>query len=226
MEPMKTQDATTPADLALRHLSDAAALLFWDADAIRVNPSEPFQLASGKFSPIYVNCRRLISEPVFLQLFTAASRLRLERAGAEIDAVAGGETAGIPFAAFLSTALAKPMVYVRKKAKGYGIASKVEGSFAKDSRVLLVEDLITDGGSKVGFLEALAEAGGKVSEALVVFDRQQGGEELLAKNGVRLHALTDRDTALRVGIEAGRLDAAARDVVENYFRDPEAWQPE
>lgn len=214
-----------PTDLALDHLRAAAALLFWRAEAIRVRPDAPFELASGKLSPIYVNCRRLISEPAFVGLFTTVARLQLERAGAQIDVFAGGETAGIPYAGFLAGALGKPMVYVRKKAKGYGMAARVEGHVEPGSRTLLVEDLITDGGSKVGFLDALAAAGAEVSEALVVFDRQQGGKELLAERGVRLHAVTDRETTLRVGVDAGLLTDDARQTVEDYFRDPDAWMP-
>ena len=216
----------TPAEKSLDRLRDAAALLLWQYEAIRVRPEEPFELASGNRSPIYVNCRRLISEPVFLGLFTAASRLLLELRGGLPDVVAGGETAGIPFASVLAAALGRPMVYVRKKAKGYGLASRVEGHVAAGSRVLLVEDLITDGGSKLGFLDALAEAGGEVRDALVVFDRQQGGAELLGEREVRLHAVTDRGAALAAGLDAGLLDGAARRSVEEYVAAPEAWHRE
>jgi len=118
------------------------------------------------------------------------------------------------------------MVYVRKKEKGYGLASRVEGRLEPGSRVLLVEDLITDGGSKLGFLDALAEAGGKVEDALVVFDREQGGAEVLGERSVRLHAVTDRSAALAAGEAAGLLDGEARRSVETYFADPEAWHRE
>ncbi len=215
-----------PAEKCLDRLREAAALLLWQYEAVRVRPEEPFRLASGNRSPIYVNCRRLISEPVFLGLFTSAARLLLERRGALPDVVAGGETAGIPFASVLASALGRPMVYVRRKAKGYGLASRVEGHLEAGSRVLLVEDLITDGGSKLGFLDALAEAGGEVGHALVVFDREQGGAELLGERGVRLHAVTDRSAALAAGEAAGLLDDEARRSVEGYFADPEAWHRE
>lgn len=217
---------STPADRCLARLREAAALLLWQHEAIRVRPDEPFRLASGNRSPIYVNCRRLVSEPVFLGLFTAAARLLLERSGALPDVVAGGETAGIPFATVLASALGRPLVYVRKKTKGYGLASRVEGHLESGEGVLLVEDLITDGGSKLGFLDALAEAGGEVTDALVVFDREQGGAEALSERGVRLHAVTGRAAALAAGEEVGLLDAEARRSVEAYFADPEAWHRE
>lgn len=216
----------TPAERCLDRLREAAALLLWQYEAVRVRPEEPFELASGNRSPVYINCRRLISEPVYLGLFTAAARLLLERRHGLPDVIAGGETAGIPFAATLASALGRPMVYVRKKAKGYGLASRVEGHLEPGSRVLLVEDLITDGGSKLGFLDALADAGGEVRHALVVFDREQGGAEVLGERGVRLHAVTDRTTALAAGEAAGLLEVEARRSVEAYFADPEAWHRE
>ncbi|MCH9649175.1 MAG: orotate phosphoribosyltransferase [Deltaproteobacteria bacterium] len=207
----------------LPRLRQAAALVFWEAEAVRLNLQEPFELASGNRSPIYINCRQVISDRAFMALFVAAARSILERAGATFDAVAGGETAGIPFAAFLAQGLDRPMLYVRKKAKGYGIASKVEGKPPQGGQILLVEDLITDGGSKLGFVDALREAGGTVTDSLVLFDRQQGGGDTLAGHEVRLHSVTDRQTVLEVAQESGLLPVEDRLAVDAYFRDPEAW---
>jgi orotate phosphoribosyltransferase len=190
------------------------ALMLWEKGAVKVNLEEPFTLASGAQSPVYVNCREVISDPVFMQLFTALSRSLLERREVAFDALAGGETAGIPFAAYLARDVGKPMLYVRKKAKGYGTASRVEGRLEPGARLLLVEDLITDGGSKLTFIEALREADGGVEDALVLFDRHQGGEALLARHGVRLHALCDRTTALTVAEQAGILGVEARREVD------------
>lgn len=211
------------SDVIVERLREAMALLLWDLEAVRVRPEDPFRLASGALSPIYVNCRRVVSDPVAMQLFAAAGRLICERRGVELDAIAGGETAGIPFAAFLASTWGRPMIYVRKKPKGYGTASQIEGHLPSGSRVLLVEDLITDGGSKAVFLDAIAAAGSRVTDSLVLFDRQQGGDALLADQGVRLHAVADRATAMRVGLGSGRLTAEARDTVEEYFQDPMAW---
>lgn len=220
----ESQDNTSTLDaLVLDRVGQALALLFWRLEAIRVSPQEPFTLASGNRSPIYVNCRRVISDPGFMQLFNAAAVLICRRHRLDFAAVAGGETAGIPFAAYLAQASSRPMVYVRKKAKGYGIASKVEGHIEPGSRVLLVEDLITDGGSKLGFLDAISAAGGRVHDVLVLFDRQQGGAVLLSEHGARLHAVVDRETTLAAGKSAGVLSADAANGVAEYFRDPAAW---
>ena len=196
---------------------------FWDAEAVRVDRESPFRLASGNRSPIYVNCRLLISDPRFMRLYTRVAAAVLGGAGVVLDAVAGGETAGIPYAAYLARHLDLPMLYVRKKAKGHGVASKVEGRLRAGWRVLLVEDLVTDGGSKVGFVEALRAAGGRVDDALVLFDRQQGGQTLLGEHAVRLHSVIDRETTLAVGEAGSALSAEARAEVERYFADPVAW---
>ena len=217
------ESASSRRDPVLSRLREAVALYLWELGAVRVRPEEPFRLASGNYSPIYVNCRRVISEPGFMQLFCATSQRLCEVRQARFEVVAGGETAGIPFAAYLAQTLAKPMVYVRKKAKGYGIASRVEGHLNAGDSVLLVEDLITDGGSKLGFLDAVAEAGGGVRDVLVLFDRQQGGDEVLGRRGARLHAVADRATTLEVGVASGVLSGSARREVESYFEDPAAW---
>lgn len=210
----------------LPRLRQAAALVFWEAEAVRLNLQKPFELASGNRSPIYINCRQVISDRAFMALFVAAARSILERADASFDAVAGGETAGIPFAAYLAQGLDLPMLYVRKKAKGYGIASKVEGKLPPGGRILLVEDLITDGGSKLGFVDALREAGGVVVDSLVLFDRQQGGADTLAQHQVRLHSVTDRQTVLEVAQESGLLALEDRQAIDAYFRDPASWHEE
>ena len=224
-----TAEAATK-DALLHHLRHAAALGLWRAGAVRVNVEEPFTLASGKQSPIYINCRRLISSPAFLGLFTAVAATLVEAGELRFDAVAGGETAGIPFAAYLARDTGKPMLYVRKQPKGYGIASRVEGVLpcaAADGgdrpRVLLVEDLITDGGSKLGFIDALREAGAVVEDALVLFDRQQGGLDTLAGHGVCLTAVTDLETALAVGTATGALDETTLATVRAYLTDPDGW---
>ncbi|MCP4653811.1 MAG: orotate phosphoribosyltransferase [bacterium] len=221
-----TRRSESPGKESLDRLREAAALLLWEYEAVVVRPDHPFRLASGNHSPIYVNCRRAISEPTLMALFSTTARLLSERRGIRSDVIAGGETAGIPFAAFLASSLARPMVYVRKQPKGHGIASRVEGHLAQGASVLLVEDLITDGGSKLGFLDAIEEAGGRVRDVLVLFDRRQGGAALLAERGVRLHAVTDRDTVLAAGESAGVLSQSARRAVDAYFRDPAVWHRE
>lgn len=209
------------ADLLRR----ATAFELWRLGAVRVSVQEPFHLASGALSPLYVNGRQVIGDPAFVRLFVAAAGAVLAAAEVRHDVVAGGETAGIPYAAFLAQAFGMPMAYLRKKPKGYGMGQRVEGALLEGRRVLLVEDLITDGGSKLAFLDAIAEGGGTVEDALVFFDRQQGGQRALSARGVRLHAITDLQTTLDCGVAAGALSADERRTVDRYLESPQDWQP-
>jgi len=207
-------------------LREAATLLLWKSGAIRINLEKPFQLVSGNFSPIYVNCRQVISDPVLMGLFTAAARLIVSREAIPVDMLAGGVTAGVPFAAYLAQALNLPLVYVRKAVKGYGIANQVEGGTPQGKRVLLVEDLITDAGSKINFIEALRDADAMVQDVLVLYDRLQGGAAALKNLGIRLHALTDMDSALVSGEQAGLFPSEAFRSVREYLSDPKKWHEE
>lgn len=207
----------------LNRFSEIASLMLWEYDAIRVNSDEPFKLASGNYSPIYINNRRIISCPCFMSLFNASTENLLERKSVEFDMVAGGETAGIPFASYLASHLAKPMLYVRKARKGYGLASLVEGGDPTDRIVLLVEDLITDAGSKIHFINAIREAGGAIEDVLVLFDREQGGSEMLKQQNIRLHSVTNLTTALEIGDKAGLITHSDYKTVKKYLDDPEKW---
>lgn len=214
------------ADKILEEMGRVVALQLWQLGAIKVNLDKPFRLVSGNYSPIYINCRQLISSPAFVDLFAASARLLCERHGIEFDVIAGGETAGIPFAAFLSRSFGRPLVYARKETKGHGLASRIEGSLAPDQLVLLVEDLITDAGSKMSFVQAIRDTGAQVKEVIVVFDRLQGGREALAKAGIRLHALADLDLALEIASQFALLSAADTGAVHDYLNSPSAWHEE
>jgi orotate phosphoribosyltransferase len=142
-------------DLATKHIEEITSLMLWRSGAIKTNTNKPFRLASGNYSPLYINCRQVISDPVFMDLFCAFSHALITWNGVRTDIVAGGETAGIPFAAYIAQRLGLPMVYVRKKAKEHGVASLVEGSIEQGTTVLLVEDLITDAASKLRFVTGI-----------------------------------------------------------------------
>ncbi|MBD3765826.1 MAG: orotate phosphoribosyltransferase [Rhodobacterales bacterium] len=204
----------------------ARALL--EIHAVHFNAATPFTLASGLPSPTYIDCRRLISFPrirSMLMDFLAATVIR--EAGFEsFDNVAGGETAGIPFAALVAERLALPMTYVRKKPKGYGRNARIEGAMAEGDRVLLVEDLTTDGGSKLSFVDAIRETGATCGHTAVIFSYGifPGTEERLAAHGVRLHHLCTWWDVLAEARAQGVFDAATLAEVEAFLQDPRAWQ--
>jgi orotate phosphoribosyltransferase len=204
-----------------RKVAEITSQFLWRHKAVQVNEKEPFRLASGEFAPIYINCRLLISFPAARDILMGLARHLCQERSIECDCVAGGETAGIPFAAWLAEKLNKPLVYVRKKPKDYGGGRLLEG--IAQGRVLLVEDLMTDGGSKIGFIEGIREAGCTVSDCLVIVDREQGGAEKLAEMGVSVHSLVGLSTCLEIGQASGLLSKDSFEEVKHYLEDPSAW---
>lgn len=211
------------SDNLLALMQRMVALHLWEIGAVKINLETPFKLVSGNYSPIYVNCRQVISSVVFADLFAAATRLLCTTRQVKYDVLAGGETAGIPLAAFLSRSFGAPMVYVRKEAKEHGIASKVEGGDVRNRTVLLVEDLITDAGSKIVFAEAIRKAGGTITDAIVIFDRLQGGEDAMREHGMALHSITTMDVALRAAETTGLLSVDDLDKIREYLESPRTW---
>jgi orotate phosphoribosyltransferase len=204
------------------------ARMLLEIRAVHFNAAEPFTLASGLPSPTYIDCRKLISYPRIrstLMDFMAVTVMR--EAGFEaFDSIAGGETAGIPFAAMVAERLALPMSYVRKKAKGYGRNARIEGVITEGSRVLLVEDLATDGGSKLSFIDAIRETGATCAHTAVIFYYGIFPEtvETLGRHGVALHYLATWWDVLAEARESGAFDAGTLAEVEAFLRDPRPWQ--
>ena len=213
----------TPEEIA--RLS-ARALL--EIKAVDFNAAEPFTYASGLKGPTYVDCRRIISFPRVrgtLMDFLAATALR--DAGFEaFTNVAGGETAGIPFGAMVAERLGLPMSYVRKKPKGYGRNARIEGRMDETDRVLLVEDLTTDGGSKLSFVDAIRDTGAQCGHTAVIFYYGIFPEttQRLADHGVRLHHLCTWWDVLAEAKEQRAFDTATLTEVEAFLHDPHGWQ--
>ncbi|MCB2129370.1 MAG: orotate phosphoribosyltransferase [Rhodobacteraceae bacterium] len=204
------------------------ARMLLEIKAVHFNAAEPFTLASGLPSPTYIDCRKLISYPrirATLMDFLAVTVMR--DAGFEaFDNIAGGETAGIPFAAMVAERLSLPMTYVRKKPKGYGRNARIEGVMTEGQRVLLVEDLTTDGGSKLSFVDAIRETGASCAHTAVIFYYGIFPEtvETLGKHGVTLHHLCTWWDVLAEARESRVFDAATLSEVEAFLTAPRAWQ--
>jgi orotate phosphoribosyltransferase len=208
-------------------IAEQTARMLIEVEAVRFMGDKPFIFTSGLASPVYTDCRRLISFPRVRQALTDFGVATIEReVGFEcFDAVAGGETAGIPFAAWFADRLGLPMLYVRKKAKGFGRNAQIEGNVIEGDSVLLVEDLATDGGSKVSFCNALRTAGTKIEHVFVVFyyDIFPDGGKVMAEAGIKLHALATWRDVLPVAKASGTFPRGTLDEVENFMRDPRAW---
>ena len=145
--------------------------LLLEINAVHFNSVTPFTLTSGLKSPVYIDCRKLISYPKARStLINFCCNIIKEKIGLDkVESLVGGETAGIPFASFLANQLELPMHYVRKKPKGFGVNSYIEGNNITGKKVILVEDLTTDGGSKIKFCNSIRKAGAEVEETIVLF---------------------------------------------------------
>jgi orotate phosphoribosyltransferase len=208
-------------------IAKLTAKMLLEIGAINFRPNDPYILTSGKASPVYIDCRKIISFPrVRATLMDFGASVILRDIGFEsIDAIAGGETAGIPFAAWLSERLSLPMQYVRKKPKGFGRDAQIEGLLTEGDKVLLVEDLTTDGGSKITFCDALRKAGAEVTDTFVIFfyDIFPGTREKLAEAGINLHSLTTWWDVLEVCKESGEMDDQSLAEIEAFLNAPEEW---
>jgi orotate phosphoribosyltransferase len=208
-------------------ISEQAAKMLLEIKAVHFYSDQPFFFTSGWASPVYIDCRKIISYPRLrsaLMDFAAATIVR-DIGYESIDNVAGGETAGIPFAAWISDRLMLPMQYVRKKAKGFGRNAQIEGEVVVGARTLLVEDLATDGRSKVNFCQALRDAGATVDHCFVLFyyDIFPKSRELMTELGVNLHYLTTWWDVLKVAKASGHFEPKVLVEVESFLNDPAGW---
>ncbi|MDP6257666.1 MAG: orotate phosphoribosyltransferase [Rhodospirillales bacterium] len=205
----------------------ATAKMLLDIKAVKFRPKEPYILTAGWASPVYIDCRWVIS---FLEerrkiIGLGADLLRASIDVKALDLVAGGETAGIPYGAWLSEALDKPMLYIRKKPKGFARNAQIEGDMPAGSHVLLVEDLATDGGSKIMFIEALRAGDATVTDIFVVFyySAFPGAEETMKKAGVNLHYLANWWDVLAQAEAGNYFSSDDLQGVQDFLADPLGW---
>ena len=216
---MHSADRAFIAEVTAKMLLEVKAVLFYE--------DKPFIFTSGWASPVYIDCRKLIFYPrIRRQLVDFAVATVTRDAGFEqFDVVAGGETAGIPYAAWIADRLGLPMQYVRKKPKGFGRNAQIEGDVREGARTLLVEDLTTDGRSKINFCKALRAAGAIVEHVFVTFyyDIFPETKQTLADLDVRLHYLASWWDVLKVVKKGGYLESAQLAEVEKFLHEPAKW---
>src|SRR5690242_21396548 len=218
-QPHRSGSETEAAEITARILLETDSVLF--------RPDAPFTFTSGLHSPVYIDCRRLISFPrARRKLMDLAAELIERHSGYEsLDAIAGGETAGIPFAAWIADRLSLPMLYVRKQPKGFGRNAQIEGELRDDARILLVEDLASEGTSKLNFVRAIRQAGGKIDHAFVIFNYGifPQIETSLAAEGITLLALATWWDVAQTAERLGHFKPGQYEAVKSFLEDPEAW---
>ncbi len=210
-----------------REAALTTARILLEIGALNFRPEDPFTLTSGWKSPVYIDCRKIIFFPRARRKICELGVEKIYRnVGYEqIEAVAGGETAGIPFAAWIADLTATPMVYVRKQPKGFGRNALIEGDVPAGRRTLLVEDLTTDGRSKIRFAQALRDAGAIVDHAFVVFYYGvfPGSLETLGNMGISLHHLCTWWDVLEAAKAWPGFPQHHLAEVRKFLEDPVAW---
>ena len=206
-------------------MSELIAEKLIDIESVQFSFNNHFTLTSGLKSPVYVDCRKIISFVEERTFIMDAALKYLRTNNLEFDLVAGGETAGIPYAAFISEKIKKPMIYIRKQPKGFGKNQQIEGNFKNNQKAILVEDLATDGGSKIIFVRAMREAGLVVKDIFVIFyyDIFKDTIPILKERDLTLHYLATWWDMLSYAKQTKKFDKNTLYAVENFLNNPLDW---
>ncbi len=204
-------------------LSEAVARNLLKIKAVKLNPQSPFTWASGILSPIYCDNRVALSYPEVRNIIKEGLAEQSALFG-DFDVVAGVATAGIPHGALLADLLQKPFIYVRSSAKEHGRRNQIEGHLGEGQKVLLIEDLISTGGSCLVAVDALREAGADVVGVLAIF--QYGFEKAdlaFAEKSVVFKTLTNYDILVQEAIAAGYVSPSDLETLNNWRKAPDQW---
>jgi orotate phosphoribosyltransferase len=192
--------------------------------AVKLSPQTPFTWASGILSPIYCDNRIVLSHPLARDIVKNAF-VEISQTF-DFEVVAGVATAGIPHGALLADAIGKPFIYVRDKAKGHGRQNQIEGEVQAGQKVLVIEDLISTGGSSIKAVHALKEVGCEVVGTLAIFSYlfQEATEVFQAEN-VPLATLSNYDILLEEAVNLKYIDANDLETLKAWRSNPKIWQP-
>jgi len=203
-----------------REIADALIAI----GGVGFRPAAPITFKSGIMSPVYCDNRRFPFWPdEWAKVIHGFEELIAEREIA-VDVVGGVEAAGIPHSAALGFAMRLPSIFIRKELKEHGTKKRVEGGDVTGKRVVLVEDLVTTGGSSFAAIEALRAEGAVVSDCLAIISYDfPDAVEAFEEAGVRLHATTTFGAVLESAAASGVIDASAADVVRDWLKEPRSW---
>lgn len=191
--------------------------------AVELNPTELFTWASGIKSPIYCDTRLTISDPVIRKQLAKGLAKNIEEFFPETEVVAGTATAGIPHAAWVSDLLELPMVYVRSKAKEHGRGNQIEGKYAAGQKVVVVEDIVSTGGSSIVAVEALRAAGCEVLGVVCVYTYNlPKAEQAFEEACVKYVSLTNFDYLVEAASESGAISEDQIPFLKNWHADLKA----
>ncbi|TGY64209.1 orotate phosphoribosyltransferase [Limosilactobacillus reuteri] len=200
----------------------AKALL--DIHAVTLNPDQPFTWASGLKSPIYTDNRLTISYPEVRQAIFNGMVEQIKLHFSEADVIAGTATAGIPHAAWVAQNMELPMIYVRTKPKDHGQGKQIEGVLKEGQKIVVIDDLISTGGSVLNAVRAVNNAGGKAIGVVSVFTYDlPAAEQNLMANGLKYYSVTDYMTLIKVAKENDQISADHLKSLQEWRKDPLSW---
>ncbi|MCC4397957.1 orotate phosphoribosyltransferase [Limosilactobacillus reuteri] len=203
----------------------AKALL--DIHAVTLNPDQPFTWASGLKSPIYTDNRLTISYPEVRQAIFNGMVEQIKLHFSEADVIAGTATAGIPHAAWVAQNMELPMIYVRTKPKDHGQGKQIEGVLKEGQKVVVIDDLISTGGSVLNAVRAVNNAGGKVIGVVSVFTYDlPAAEQNFMANGLKYYSVTDYMTLIKVAKKNNQISADHLKSLQEWRKDPLSWSKE
>ena len=203
--------------------SIAKALL--DIGAVGFSPESPITFKSGIRSPVYVDNRALIYHPAAWHRIIDGFDALIETRGLDFDVLAGVAVGGVPHSSALAYMTHKPSIFIRKESKDHGKGQRIEGGAVASKRVLLIEDLITTGGSSLSAVDALTAADALVDDVLAIISYGfNDASEAFDKAGLRLHTLTDFAAVLEQARTSGTLNDEQLAVVRRWFADPYCWE--
>jgi orotate phosphoribosyltransferase len=200
----------------------AEALL--DIEAVSLQPGNPFTWSSGLKSPIYCDNRLTLSYPEVRRKIAEGLTKLIDEHFAHAEVIAGTATAGIPHASWVSEKMNLPMSYVRSKAKGHGKGNQIEGKITAGQKVVVVEDLISTGGSVIEAVQALREAGCEVLGVVSIFTYElEKGEQQLKSAGITAYSLTDFTTLSKLAEEKGLISKDNLESLAEWRKNPSEW---
>lgn len=204
--------------------AEELALHLLEINAVVLRPNDPFTWASGWHSPIYCDNRLTLRYPPIRKKIAQNFIDFIEKEYADVDVVTGTATAGIPHAAWVAGSTDKPLCYVRAKAKAYGMGNQIEGGIQKGESTIVVEDLISTGGSAISVVEALQFIDARVLAVFCIFTYGfDKSVQRFDKIDVPIHTLTDYMTLIKVAVEHDYIDEDDLELLNRWRMKPETW---
>lgn len=192
--------------------------------AVFLRPNDPFTWSSGMKSPIYCDNRLTMSYPEVRREIAQGLSALIKTHFPQTEMIAGTATAGIPHAAWVSDLLDLPMCYVRSKAKAHGKGNQIEGKIEKGQNVVVVEDLISTGGSVLTAVDALRESGCNVLGAVSIFSYElDKGARRFAEAGVKAVSLSGYSSLIQTAFEQNRISQEDLNILKKWRENPEEW---